>query len=54
MEVTGHLHALATYSPRERTLVYRRLGEAHRQSGHGCKERNSLPLVGIESQSSSP
>jgi len=43
MEVSGQLHALATLHPLDR-----RLSGPQSPSGHGVKEKNSQPLLGIE------
>jgi len=56
MEVSGQIYVLATL-PQGKSPWYpldRRLGEAHRWSGHSSEEKNSLPLLGIETQLASP
>jgi hypothetical protein len=50
VEVCGQFHALAASPPGKipKYPLDRRLGGLQSQSGHGVKEKNSQPLLGID------
>jgi hypothetical protein len=56
MEVSGQLHTLATlpWGMYPWYPLNRRLGGPQNQSGHGGKEKNSRPLLGIQAWSFNP